>query len=105
MNRGRSFRVLNINSVLSDAIKEIFVRDMELQGCVYVGQTKLNKAKTVFYVCIGGGAIDELNNKKGWIRSLLAKKVKMRFVPELVFIEDKSVEEFMNLVEKMDQNA
>lgn len=34
-----------------------------------------------------------LNKSKGYIRSLVAKKVKMRKVPELIFVQDTSLQE------------
>ena len=44
-----------------------------------------------------------LESAKGYIRKLLAQRLKMRFVPELIFREDKSAEYSIYISKKIDE--
>ena len=44
-----------------------------------------------------------LNRAKGYIRKLLAQRLKMRFVPEIVFKEDNSAEYSIYISKKIDE--
>lgn len=45
----------------------------------------------------GKAQIKQLDEAKGFIRSLLAKRLRMRAVPQLAFYEDKSITEGMRI--------
>lgn len=45
----------------------------------------------------GKAQIKQLDEAKGFIRSLLAKRIRMRAVPQLAFYEDKSITEGMRI--------
>jgi len=44
-----------------------------------------------------------LESAKGYIRSLLAKRLKMRFTPEIMFKEDRSAEYSIYISKKIDE--
>lgn len=44
-----------------------------------------------------------LEKAKGYIRKLLAQRIKMRFVPEIIFKEDKSAEYSIYISKKIDE--
>jgi len=59
------------------------------------------------YVSVLGEGSDKtfiaLERAKGYIRKLLAQRIKMRFIPELAFREDKSAEYSIYISKKMDE--
>ncbi|MDD5355518.1 MAG: 30S ribosome-binding factor RbfA [Candidatus Omnitrophica bacterium] len=73
--------------------------------------TKVELSPDLKYAKIYVSVLGEGSNKtfkaleraKGYIRKLLAQRIKMRFVPELAFKEDKSAEYSIYISKKIDE--
>ncbi|MDU3751210.1 MAG: 30S ribosome-binding factor RbfA, partial [Peptoniphilus rhinitidis] len=48
-------------------------------------------------------AIEGLNSAKGFIKKELSKKIKLRAMPELIFIKDDSIEKSLELDKLIDE--
>ncbi len=78
------------------------VKDPRAEGATLVGVRCTDDLRTarVLFTC-SPSAIDEvtagLTSAKGFIRSHLAKVLKMRYVPDLIFEYDKSLDKQMHL--------
>ena len=48
-------------------------------------------------------AIEGLNSAKGFIKKELSKKIKLRAMPELIFIKDESIEKALELDKLIDE--
>ncbi|MCW8108214.1 30S ribosome-binding factor RbfA [Alteromonas ponticola] len=60
------------------------------------------------YSCEGdevNAQLKQLDDNKGFIRSLLAKRIRMRSVPHLHFFEDKSIQEGMRISNLVSQTV
>lgn len=105
-----NFRTQRLNAALRIAMQHILATSIELDG-VCVGQTKLNDALTLFKVSVSvftgdiDAAMNHLNAQKAHIRYLLTKHVSMRFMPELCFVKDSTVNEVMKMVELCDRDS
>lgn len=102
---GPSQRQLRVGEVLRHVLSEILsrgeVRDPDLDGVsVTVTQVKSSadlRHAVVFCEPLGGKnadrVIEALNRHRGYLRGLLGHTVRLRFTPELRFVEDHSFAE------------
>lgn len=99
---GASQRMLRVGELVRHAIVEVFaqegVHDPVLEGHMLtfpeVRMTPDLRQATVYVMPLGGRdttiVITALNKNKRWIRGALAKRIEMRYIPELHFrIDDR----------------
>lgn len=103
--RGPSQRQLRVGEVLRHAISEILargeVRDPDLEGVsVTVTQAKPSpdmRHAVIYCEPLGGKNADRiigaLNRHRGFVRGLLGHAIRLKFTPELRFVEDRSFAE------------
>lgn len=101
---GPSQRMLRVGELVRHALAGLFARgeieDPELAGAVItVPEVRMSpdlKLATVYVMTLGGGeaqeAVDHLEKHKRFLRGILAKRVSMKFMPELRFKVDTSFE-------------
>jgi ribosome-binding factor A len=109
-----SHRIERVNTLLRREISDLIqhhLRDPRLGDFVCVTEVEtspdLQYAK-VFVSSIGGQAeearvLEVLNPAAGFIRSELAKKIRMRRIPELRFLWDNSIEHGDKILRLLDQ--
>jgi ribosome-binding factor A len=97
-------RQLKIGELIRHALAEIFQRgeivdEVLSRHSLTVPEVRMSpdlKLATVYVLPLGGGEADEavahLDTHKRYLRGLLAKKVSMKFMPELRFKVDSSFE-------------
>jgi ribosome-binding factor A len=102
---GASQRMLRVGELVRHAMVEIFihegVHDPVLAGhTITFAEVKMTadlRHATVYVMPLGGKdtepVIDALNKNKKWLRGTLAKRVEMRYVPELHFRIDERFDE------------
>jgi len=102
---GPSQRQLRVGEVLRHALSEIFsrgdVRDPDLVGVsVTVTQVKPSadmRHAIIYCEPLGGRnaerVIEALNRHRGFVRGLLGHSIRLKFTPELRFVEDTSFAE------------
>ena len=102
---GPSQRQLRVGEMLRHALADILrgtdIRDPDLTGVsVTVTQVKPSpdmKHATVFVEPLGGrnapGVLAALNRHRGFLRGELGRNIKLKFTPELRFLEDTSFAE------------
>ena len=103
--RGPSQRQLRVGEMLRHALADILreeeIRDPELDG-VSVTVTEVRASPdmrhaAVFVEPLGGknaeAVVEALNRHRGFLRGHLGHRIKLKFTPELRFLEDKSFEE------------
>ena len=93
-----------IKQIVSDIIQFEMKSKVELFSITYVKLNKdLSYAKIYlsFFSKNNGSNLAKIEEAKGFIRSQLAKKVRMRKVPELEFVLDSSIEEGTRILEKI----
>jgi ribosome-binding factor A len=82
-----------------------------LIGSVTIVNAELNEDGSVVSCYVEEKKVQELNRKSGQLRYELAKKIKLRFVPRIVFLENKGeknynrVEELLAEIHKHDGKA
>jgi ribosome-binding factor A len=103
--RGPSQRQLRVGEVLRHVVSDILtrgeVRDPDLKGVsVTITQVKPSpdmRHAVVFCEPLGGRnaerVIDALNRHRGFVRGLLGHAIRLKFTPELRFVEDHSFAE------------
>jgi len=114
-------RVERVNQMLKEGIGNIIHNDLKdpRLGFVTVTQVELTKdlryAKV--YYSILGSDIEQKNTKEaldsslGFIRRLIAERMILRFVPEIIFKQDKSAEysieiqEALNKIKELDNES
>ncbi|QVK20437.1 30S ribosome-binding factor RbfA [Mycoplasmatota bacterium] len=94
--------IQKIESEMTRLISVIFQRELKDKTISFVTVTEVKVLKdlstaTIYYTVLGQDAKKEAVRKslikaKGFIRSTIAKKMKLRKVPDLVFEYDKSLE-------------
>ena len=101
-SRAPSQRQLKVGELIRHALAEIFARgeiadDVLSRHSLTVPEVRMSpdlKLATVFVLTLGGGeaeeAVDHLNKHKRYLRGLLAKRVSLKFMPELRFKVDTS---------------
>jgi ribosome-binding factor A len=99
-----SQRQLKVGELIRHALAEIFQRgeivdDVLSRHSLTVPEVRMSpdlKLATVYVLPLGGGEAEEvvahLDKHKRYLRGLLAKKVSMKFMPELRFKVDTSFE-------------
>ena len=104
-DRGPSQRQLRVGEMLRHALSQILsrgeVRDPDLEGIsVTVTQVKPSgdmRHATVFVEPLGGknakGVVEALNRHRAFIRGEMGHMIKLKFTPDLRFVEDTSFAE------------
>ena len=99
-----SQRQLKVGELIRHSLAEIFARgeiadDVLNRHSLTVPEVRMSpdlKLATVFVMTLGGGeaedAVAHLDKHKRYLRGLLAKRVNMKFMPELRFKVDTSFE-------------
>lgn len=98
-----AFKKERLEKIMMREISNIIMRDIKDDRIKFVSITNVNLTNdlsiaTVFYTVFGNDSQREntsrvFNEAKGYIRSLLAKQIKVKKVPELIFKYDVSLEE------------
>jgi ribosome-binding factor A len=103
-SKAPSQRQLKVGELIRHALAEIFHRgeivdDVLSRHSLTVPEVRMSpdlKLATVYVLPLGGGEAEEvvahLDKHKRYLRGLLAKKVSMKFMPELRFKVDTSFE-------------
>lgn len=102
---GPSQRQLRVGEVLRHVLSEIFargeVRDADLVG-VSVTVTQVKPTADMRHAIVyceplggkhAGRVIDALNRHRGYLRGLLGQVIRLKFTPDLRFVEDTSFAE------------
>jgi ribosome-binding factor A len=101
-SRPPSQRQLKVGELIRHALAEIFARgeiadDVLNRHSLTVPEVRMSpdlKLATVFVLTLGGSeaqeAVDHLNQHKRFLRGVLAKRVSLKFMPELRFKVDTS---------------
>ncbi len=101
-SRAPSQRQLKVGELIRHALAEIFARgeiadEVLSRHSLTVPEVRMSpdlKLATVFVLTLGGSeaqeAVDHLNKHKRFLRGLLAKRVSLKFMPELRFKVDTS---------------
>jgi ribosome-binding factor A len=109
-----SHRVERINTLIRREISELIqqhLRDPRLAEFTAVTEVSTSpdlKHAKVFISSMGGQQEEEtvlaaLNSASGFLRTALAKRIKMRFTPELHFVWDNSIEHGDRILRLIDQ--
>ncbi|MCD6429485.1 30S ribosome-binding factor RbfA [bacterium] len=89
------------NNVIKRELGEIFLRELDFPKNILVTITKVavSSDKTKVKIFIGTtpeeviqNVLSNLNKRKKYFRSLLGKRLNIRRIPELEFVEDKGLE-------------
>ena len=89
------------NNVIKRELGEIFLRELDFPKNILVTITKVTVSsdKTKVKIFIGTtpeeviqNVLSNLNTRKRYFRSLLGKRLNIRRIPELEFVEDKGLE-------------
>jgi ribosome-binding factor A len=107
-------RIERINNLIRREISELIqhqIRDPRLD--VFIAVTEVNtspdlKYAKVFVSCLNGKqeapkTLEGLNAASGFLRTELAKKIKLRRIPELSFLWDDSIEHGDRILRLIDQ--
>ncbi|MFH1622097.1 MAG: 30S ribosome-binding factor RbfA [Candidatus Omnitrophota bacterium] len=94
-----------VSSIIHDELKDPRI------GFVTVTRTELSpdlRHARIFVSVLGkqelsNSTFKALGSAKGFIRKLLAQRLKMRFTPDITFKEDKSVEYSIYISKKIDE--
>jgi ribosome-binding factor A len=101
-SKAPSQRQLKVGELIRHALAEIFARgeiadDVLNRHSLTVPEVRMSpdlKLATAFVLTLGGSeaqeAVDHLNQHKRYLRGLLAKRVNLKFMPELRFKVDTS---------------
>jgi ribosome-binding factor A len=102
---GASQRMLRVGELVRHALVEVFIHeyphDPVLAGhTITFAEVKMTpdmRQATIYVMPLGGKdtvpVIDALNKNKRWLRGALAKRVEMRYVPDLHFRADERFDE------------
>jgi len=101
-SKAPSQRQLKVGELIRHALADIFARreiidDVLNRHSLTVPEVRMSpdlKLATVYVLTLGGGEVEEavahLDKHKRYLRGLLAKRVRMKFIPELRFKVDTS---------------
>jgi ribosome-binding factor A len=101
-SKAPSQRQLKVGELIRHALAEVFARgaitdDVLNRHSLTVPEVRMSpdlKLATIFVLTLGGSeaqeAVDHLNQHKRYLRGLLAKRVSLKFMPELRFKVDTS---------------
>jgi ribosome-binding factor A len=110
-SRGPSQRQSRVGEMLRHALSEVFLRteisDLDLKGAVLtVTEVRVSpdlKNATVYLLPLGGknqdAVLAALNRHTKFVRGELARRVELRYMPEIVFELDKTFDESGHLEE------
>jgi ribosome-binding factor A len=110
----QTHRIERVNAFIRQELSEMLLReskDPRLSGYISINSVSttpdLRYAK-VLVSCVCDEArkkeiLEALSHSAGFFRSVLAKRVKMRRVPELSFVWDTSIERGSRLIELIDK--
>ena len=109
-----SHRLERINAQIKREIGELIqqhLRDPRLSEFVAVTEVSTSpdlKTAKIFVSSIGGQQDEEktltaLNSASGFLRTAIAKRIKMRYTPELRFVWDNSIEHGDRVLRLIDQ--
>jgi ribosome-binding factor A len=109
-----SHRIERINAQIKREISELIqqhLRDPRLSEFVAVTEVSTApdlKTAKIFVSSIGGQQDEEqtlkaLNSASGFLRTAIAKRIKMRYTPELHFVWDNSIEHGDKVLRLIDQ--
>jgi ribosome-binding factor A len=107
-------RIERINTLIKREISELIqqhLRDPRLDEFVAVTEVSTSpdlKHAKIFVSSMGGEQEEEkilgiLNTASGFLRTALAKRIKIRFTPELHFVWDNSIEHGDHILRLIDQ--
>ena len=107
-------RMERVNTLIQREISELILRELRdprLDEFVSVTEVSVSpdlRYAKVFVSSMGGKQDEEqvlaaLNSASGFLRSGLAKRIKMRFTPELHFVWDSSIEHGDRILRLIDQ--
>jgi ribosome-binding factor A len=110
----QTHRIERVNELIRGEISQLLLRetkDPRLSGYISINSvstsTDLRHAKVmVSCVCEEGRKkeiLDALHSASGFFRSVMAKHLKIRRIPELHFVWDSSIERGSNLLAYMDK--
>jgi len=106
-------RIERVNSLIRQEISQLLqhqVKDPRLDNFITVTEVSTSadlKYAKVFVSCIGGKGEKEktlsvLNTASGFFRRELAGRLKLRYIPELIFRWDDSIEQGDHLLQLID---
>jgi ribosome-binding factor A len=109
-----SHRIERVNALIQREISELIqreLRDPRLHEFIVVTEVDTSpdlKYAKIYISCISGQQEEEkilsvLNSAAGFLRTELAKKVRLRYTPELNFIWDNSIEHGDKILRLLDQ--
>jgi ribosome-binding factor A len=109
-----SHRIERVNGQIKREVSELIqqhLRDPRLTNFVTVTEVSTSpdmKFSKIFVSSMGGEQEEEqilkaLNSAAGFVRSALAKRMKMRYTPEVHFVWDNSIEKGDRILRLMDQ--
>ncbi|HVT55600.1 MAG TPA: 30S ribosome-binding factor RbfA [Xanthobacteraceae bacterium] len=102
---GASQRMLRVGELIRHAIVDVFIHEgihdpvLETHTITFpeVKMTADLRHATIYVMPLGGkdtgAVIEALNKHKRWLRGVLAKRVEMRYMPELHFRVDERFDE------------
>lgn len=107
-------RISRISEEVKRAISEIIRTELkdprisELTSISHVDVTNDLSYAKVYVTVLGNDedrdkAVEGLNSAKGFIKKELGKKVKLRIMPELIFINDDSIERALEISRLIDE--
>lgn len=106
-------RIERVNQVIKEEISQIVQREVKDPRLGFVTITQVDVTRDlqhakVYFSVLGGqgkvpGVLEGLNSAKGFIRRLVGQRVTMRYVPEIDFIFDQSLEYGMHIEETIER--
>lgn len=95
-----------LSDIVQNRIKDPRIPD--LTSISHVDVTRDLSFAKVYVSCFGSdkereSAVEGLESAKGFIKKELAKEVKLRIMPELIFIKDDSIERAMEMDKLIDE--
>jgi ribosome-binding factor A len=97
-----SFRAFRVAEQIKKEISQIILEEVKDPRVGFVTVTGVEVSNdlryTKIFVSIYGddeeeeSTLNALNNAKGFIRSEIGKRIRLRFVPEITFVVDRSLE-------------
>ncbi len=94
----RELSLILLNDAKNDDLKKIIITEVRIKNDLSV--------MSIYYTFYSGKKETyekALNESKGFLRSALAKKLKLRKMPELVFIHDESLEYGNHIYDVLDK--
>ena len=109
----QGLRIDRLSEQLREEIASIVQFEMKNPGIGFVTITKVELSKDlsnakVGFSCLGDAAArertqDALDRSVGYIRSLIKKRLRLKLIPQFVFLYDDAVERSIAMADKLDQ--